>query len=140
MTQPFPVPSRRPMLDPADPRIIEQALRRTAYQNPRYDRITPVRLRVLTQLVDGVARQAREIEGNSPETLARLVNLGLLTKDRDDDRPRRPWVYAITEHGKAVVMRATEIEKRRESLRRRRATHAAAPPPHTPGAPGSPTP
>jgi hypothetical protein len=110
-----------------DPRILERATRRTAYQNPRYDRMTPVRLRVLQQLVDGVARQAREVETNSPETLARLVNLGLLDKFRAEDRLRQPWVYAITETGKAAVERVAEIERRRAAITRRRAARAPEP-------------
>jgi hypothetical protein len=101
--------------------MLARVARRTAYQNPRYDRMTPVRLQVLQQLADGVARQAREIETNSPDTLARLVNLGLLSKARAEDRLRQPWVYAITEAGKAIVARVVEIEKRRSAISRRRA-------------------
>jgi hypothetical protein len=110
-----------------DPQVLARAARRTAYQNPRYDRITPVRLRVLQQLADGIARQAREIELKSPDTLARLVNLGLLDKSRAEDRLRQPWVYAITAAGKAVVERIAEIERRRTALSRRRAARAQEP-------------
>lgn len=116
----------QPLHPAVDPTLVVRAARRIAFRNPRYDRITPVRLRVLRWLADGVARPAGEIEPNSPETLSRLVNLGFLTKDRATDRLRQPWVYAITDAGRAVVEHAAALEARRASVARRRTARANA--------------
>jgi hypothetical protein len=106
--------------------LVDWAARRAGRRNPRYDRITPARLRVLRQMADGTARQAREIDDSSPETLSRLVNLGLLAKDRAEDRMRQPWVYVITAAGRTVVERVAQLDARRASSRRR-ATRASPP-------------